>query len=82
MPTVHFKIIISWDWINGIGYFSGYELVERLEVCMSDKERIRVVERLVLSSVFFVRNPYAYNRLLVDVAQAVFLGHATHYRES
>ena len=57
MPTVHFKIIISWDWINGIGYFLGYELVERLEVCMSDKERIRVVERLVLSSVFLYAIP-------------------------
>ena len=41
--TVHFKIIISWDWLYRIGYFSGYELVERFEVCMSDKERIRVV---------------------------------------
>ena len=78
MPTVHFKIIISWDWINGIGYFSGYELVERLEVCMSDKERIRVVERLILSFVFLYAIPTR-NRLLVDVARAVFLGHATHY---
>ena len=50
--TVHLEIIISWDWLNRIGYFSGYELVERLKVCMSDKERIRFVERLVLSSVF------------------------------
>ena len=33
MPTVHFKMIISWEWLHGSGYFSGYELVERLEVC-------------------------------------------------
>ena len=57
MPTVHFKIIISWDWLNGIDYFSVYELVEQLEVCMIDKERIRVVERLVLSSVFLYAIP-------------------------
>ena len=57
MPTVHFKIIIFWDWLNGIGYFSGYELVERLEVYMSDKERIRVVKRLVLPSVFLYAIP-------------------------
>ena len=63
MLTVHFKIIISWDWLNRIGYFLGYELVEWLEVCMVDKERIWVVEMLVLSSIF-VRNPYVYNRLL------------------
>ena len=81
MQTVHFKIIISWCWLNRIGYFPGYEIEEQLEVCMSDKERIRVVERLVLLSVF-VRNPYVYNRLLVDVALAVFLGHVTHYCES
>ena len=79
MPPVHFKTITFWEWLHGSGYFSAYELVERLEGCTSDKERIRVVERLVLP---FVRNPYAYNRHLVGVVQAVYLGHATHYRES
>ena len=52
MPTVHFKMIISWDWLNGISYFLGYELMERLEVCMSDKERTRVVQRLVFCMQF------------------------------
>ena len=35
----------------------GYELVERLEVNVSDKERIRVVERLVLFSGFLYAIP-------------------------
>ena len=47
MLTIHFKIIISWDWLNRFSYFLGYELVVQLEVSMSDKERIRVVESLV-----------------------------------
>ena len=48
MSTIHFKIIGSWDWLDGLGYFLSYELVEQLGVGMSDKERIKAVERLVL----------------------------------
>ena len=42
--TVHFKIIISLDWLHRIGYFLGYELVERFEVChtllVNNKQRL------------------------------------------
>ena len=39
-------------WLDGLGCLFSYELVERLEVGISDKERIGAVERLVLPSVF------------------------------
>ena len=56
--------------------------MERLEVIMSDKEVIRVMERLVLFSDFLYPIALHVNRLSVGIAQAVFLGHVTHYRES
>ena len=59
----------------------GYGLVEHLEVSIRDKERIRVVERLVCFSVFCTQSLRVY-RLSVGVEQAVFLSHATHYRAS
>ena len=46
-PTIHFKIIGSYDFLNALGYFLSYELVERLEVGVSNKERIQAEERLV-----------------------------------
>ena len=49
--TVHFKIITSSDWLHRIGYFSGYKLVERFEVChtllVNNKQRLCMFYNLI-----------------------------------